>query len=159
MEVENGTTTEGTSEMRGHAMEELFREHRTAMAFICITSLILGLPLSINMLSQLKVGWRFHGPVSWTIWNWIWKNFAAFQVATNARGRGVLRLILQQQQMNLMLVPVKIFVIILLVLPAWEAPQALCIGFDILLRFALIVRYIFGFTIALGRYRNFNLLC
>ena len=49
----------GTNETEGYAMEVIFRDHRLAMAVICSSSLTLGLPLAINMLSQLKVGYQF----------------------------------------------------------------------------------------------------
>ena len=47
--VTNNTSSEG------YAMEVIFREHRPVMAVICSSSLTLGLPLAINMLSHLKV--------------------------------------------------------------------------------------------------------
>ena len=45
----------GTNETEGYAMEVIFRDHRPVMVVICSSSLTLGRPLAINMLSQLKV--------------------------------------------------------------------------------------------------------
>ena len=50
----------------GHSMGELLVDHTTALSAVCLASLVLGLPLSVNMLWHLRV-------------------------ATNAAGRGVLR--------------------------------------------------------------------
>ena len=49
-----------------HSMGQLLVDHSTALSIACLASLILGLPLSLNMLWHLRV-------------------------ATNASGRGVLR--------------------------------------------------------------------
>ena len=81
-----------------------------------------------------------------------WEIQFTFQVATNSRGRGVLRLILQQQQINILLVLVIATQLVILAFPTWKAPKTFCVSFDIILRFVLIVRYLFNFTIASGRY-------
>ena len=49
-----------------HSMGQLLVDHSTALSIACLASIILGLPLSLNMLWHLRV-------------------------ATNASGRGVLR--------------------------------------------------------------------
>ena len=80
----------------------------------------------------------------------------SFQVATNAKGRGVLRLLLLQQQINMLEVPVICLQLTLLAFPDWRAPvkdyRAFCTVFDIITRFTLMVRYMSNFVIALGRY-------
>ena len=53
-------TAQGTSATEGYAMEVLIRDFRLVMAIICVSSLTLGLPLAINMLSQLKVRHQPH---------------------------------------------------------------------------------------------------
>ena len=75
----------------------------------------------------------------------------AFQVATDAKGRGVLRLLLLQQQINILEVPVICAQLALLAFPDWRAPVAFCTIFDIITRFTLMVRYMSNFAIALGR--------
>ena len=75
----------------------------------------------------------------------------AFQVATDAKGRGVLRLLLLQQQINILEVPVICAQLALLAFPEWRAPVAFCTLFDIITRFTLMVRYMSNFAIALGR--------
>ena len=64
----------------------------------------------------------------------------------------MLRLILQQQQINILLVLVIATQLVILAFPTWKAPKTFCVSFDIILRFVLIVRYLFNFTIASGRY-------
>ena len=51
----NLTQEHAEEEEEGYAMEVLFTRHNVAMAVACVTSLTLGLPLVINMLTQLKV--------------------------------------------------------------------------------------------------------
>ena len=64
---------------------------------------------------------------------------------------GVLRLLLQHQQFNILEVLVIATQLFLLAFPAWKAPLVFCACFDIITRFALMVRYMSNFTIALGR--------
>ena len=61
MEQESGNLTQqhAAEEEEGYAMEMLFTHHNIAMAVACLSSLTLGLPLVINMLTQLKVRKEF----------------------------------------------------------------------------------------------------
>ena len=74
-----------------------------------------------------------------------------FQVATNARGRGVLRLILRQQQIALLGIPVICAHLLLLMFPTWKAPPLFCVCFHALDVSLLMNRYITNFAIAVGR--------
>ena len=60
-----------------HSMGQLLAQHPTALSAACAASLVLGLPLSLNMLWHLRV-------------------------ATNASGRGVLRLLQLHCRLNLL---------------------------------------------------------
>ena len=60
-----------------HSMGQLLVRHPTALSAACAASLVLGLPLSLNMLWHLRV-------------------------ATNASGRGVLRLLQLHCRLNLL---------------------------------------------------------
>ena len=60
-----------------HSMGRLLVQHSTALSAACAASLALGLPLSLNMLWHLRV-------------------------ATNASGRGVLRLLQFHCRLNLL---------------------------------------------------------
>ena len=155
MGFQNGTNTTATAE-EGYAMEVIFRDHRPVMAVICSSSLALGLPLAINMLSHLKVLAKqstycanLPPPCYVRLMHICTHN--AFQVATDAKGRGVLRLLLLQQQINILEVPVICAQLALLAFPEWRAPVAFCTVFDIITRFTLMVRYMSNFAIALGR--------
>ena len=68
MEANNYTASNGSAGLahQEHSMGQLLVDHSTALSAVCLASLILGLPLSVNMLWHLRV-------------------------ATNASGRGVLR--------------------------------------------------------------------
>ena len=68
MEANNCTAINGSAGVahHEHSMGQLLVDHSTALSAVCLASLILGLPLSVNMLWHLRV-------------------------ATNASGRGVLR--------------------------------------------------------------------
>ena len=54
----------------GYAMEVLFRDHCAVMTVICLTSLILGIPLAVNMLHQLKVRCLTHFCLFASMWPW-----------------------------------------------------------------------------------------
>ena len=60
-----------------HSMGQLLVQHPTALSAACAASLVLGLPISLNMLWHLRV-------------------------ATNASGRGVLRLLQLHCRLNLL---------------------------------------------------------
>ena len=72
-------------------------------------------------------------------------------MATNASGRGVLRLVLQQKQFNLLEILVLCIQLLLLAFPIWEAPLMFCMLYEILTRFVLAGRYMSSLAIALGR--------
>ena len=74
-----------------------------------------------------------------------------FQVATNASGRGVLRLILQQKRLNLLEILVLCIQLLLLAFPTWEAPLMFCMLYETLARFVLAGRWMSSLAIALGR--------
>ena len=75
----------------------------------------------------------------------------SFQVASDARGRGVLRLLLRQQQINLLCIPALCLQVVLLTYPSTKMPPALCLSFDIAALLVCVNRIISIFTIALGR--------
>ena len=71
------------------------------------------------------------------------------RVASNASGRGVLRLILLQQRLNLISIP--IIGMELLILSEKKMPKLLCIPFEGMVVFALINRQLSSICIGLGR--------
>ena len=52
MELDNITAQEDAT--KGSALEALFEEHHVALVIVCISSLILGIPLLWNVLWHLK---------------------------------------------------------------------------------------------------------
>ena len=84
-----------------------------------------------------------------------------FQVATNVRGRGVLRLLLLQQQLRLLSIPALLLQLGILVFPLWQTPLLLCHLFEIVTFIVITQHIISSITIALGRYwyDSLNILC
>ena len=70
----------------------------------------------------------------------------SFQIASTARGRGVLRLLLIQQQMNLLCIPA----LCLHILPL-EYPPLLCQFIEIMAMIVTITRTVGDLAVALGR--------
>ena len=62
----NNATSDGLSSSEGHSMALLIQGYRVTLLVICVTNLVLGIPVVFGMLWHLRV-------------------------ATNASGRGVLR--------------------------------------------------------------------
>ena len=52
MEIDNRTAQEDLA--KGYAMEALIEDYHVALFFVCLGSLILGVPLAWNMLWHLK---------------------------------------------------------------------------------------------------------
>ena len=52
MDLDNGTVQEEFA--KGYAMEALIKDYHAALFFVCLGSLILGVPLAWNILWHLK---------------------------------------------------------------------------------------------------------
>ena len=77
--------------------------------------------------------------------------FFALQIATGARGRGVLRLLLIQQQIKLLCIPAICLQLYIVAFPSASLPPLLCLILEVLL---LIENDTIGhITVALGRYK------
>ena len=76
---------------------------------------------------------------------------ACLQVASDARGRGVLRLILLHQWVNLACVPVLCTDLVMLAAPSAEIPAPVCVLFEYGVDFVFTNRLVGGLSIALGR--------
>ena len=76
----------------------------------------------------------------------------AFQVATNVKGRGVLRLLLLQQQLRLLSIPALLLQLFMLAFPSWLLHFLLCISFDVVTLIVDAHQLISSITIATGRY-------
>ena len=75
--------------------------------------------------------------------------FFALQIATGARGRGVLRLLLIQQQIKLLCIPAICLQLYIVAFPSASLPPLLCLILEVLL---LIENDTIGhITVALGR--------
>ena len=79
-------------------------------------------------------------------------NMFTFQVATNVRGRGVLRLLLLQQQLRLLSIPALFLQLSILVFPLWKTPSILCLSFEMVTFIAITHTIISSIAIASGRY-------
>ena len=109
-----------------HAMRDILSDHQIALLTTCIASVILGLPLTINMLWHL-------------------------QVANNNSGRGVLRLIRLHTHINLLCVPMICADLIILASPYRKMPLPVCLCLEWVITFTWINGSFRGLTIALGR--------
>ena len=74
-----------------------------------------------------------------------------FQIASSARGRGVLRLLLIKQQMNLVCVPAIVLQLLMVASPSMIMPPAMCIILETLYITALTDHNVGHFTVASGR--------
>ena len=77
---------------------------------------------------------------------------APFQIATGAKGRGVLRLLLVQQQINLLCIPGVCFKFLIIAYPLRNMPVLLCSVFEILVMVVTINRTVGDLVVVLGRY-------
>ena len=101
-------------------------DYQISLSIICIGSIILGLPLKINLLWHL-------------------------QVANNTSGRGVLRLIRLHAFINLICLPMICADLIILALPFKEMPLYLCGCLEWAITFIWVNGSFRGLMIALGR--------
>ena len=108
-----------------HALALLLSDYTIALVVICLVGLIFGTPLSANML-----------------WN--------LRVATDASGRGVLRLILLQQRLNLLSAMLICMELLILAFPL-GMPSKFCIPFESAAWFILVNRQLSSICIGLGR--------
>ena len=75
----------------------------------------------------------------------------AFQIATGARGRGVLRLLLIQQQINLFCIPAICLQLYIVAFPSASLPPLLCFILEVLLLIVATNGTMGHITVALGR--------
>ena len=107
-------------------MKDSLSDHQVVLSTICIASILLGLPLSNNMLWHL-------------------------QVANNNSGRGVLRLIQLHTYINLLCVPMLCADLVILAFPSTKMPSLMCGCLEWAVTFTWVNSSFKGFTIALGR--------
>ena len=107
-------------------MRDTLNDHQIALSAICIVSLVLGLPITINMLWHL-------------------------QVANNNSGRGVLRLIRLHALINLLCVPMICADLVILGSPYQKMPLIMCGCLEWVTTFTWINGSFRGLMIALGR--------
>ena len=74
-----------------------------------------------------------------------------FQVATNAKGRGVLRLLLVQQQINLLCIPALCLQLFAMVNSSQQQPRVLCLILEILYNIVTVNRVVSDMAVSLGR--------
>ena len=108
-----------------HTLALLLSNYTVALVVICLVGLILGSPLAANML-----------------WN--------LRVATDASGRGVMRLILLQQRLNLISAMTICMELLVLAFPS-GMPSIFCISFESNVWFILVNRQLSSICIGLGR--------
>ena len=75
-----------------------------------------------------------------------------FQTATTAKGRGVLRLLLLQQQMNIFCIPAICLQLFMITFPSSTMPLPLCVILEILFMTVVTNRSVSSLTVGLGRY-------
>ena len=76
----------------------------------------------------------------------------AFQVATNAKGRGVLRLLLLQQQIRLFSIPGLCMQLGILAYPSWQRLSFICVSYEVVTYVVTFHHLISSIAIASGRY-------
>ena len=108
-----------------HTLALLLSDYTIALVVICLVGLIFGSPLAANML-----------------WN--------LRVATEASGRGVMRLILLQQRLNLLSAMSICMELLILAFPS-GLPSIFCISFESTVWFILVNRQLSSICIGLGR--------
>ena len=109
-----------------HSMGQLLTDLNVILFVVCITSLILGTPLMANALWHLRV-------------------------ASNASGRGVLRLIQLQYCVNLISVSSILLEMVILAMPARSMPSFLCLYLEVTAGFVRWNIILGGFSIAISR--------
>ena len=125
--MDSDTLAVNNETIHGYPMERLIREHSLFLYIITIGSLILGIPLALHILRHLRV-------------------------ASNARGRGVLRLLQREQQLNLILaVPAITGLLVIVIYPDVRMPWAPCLCLDVLVNLLALNRFMGCFTIVSGR--------
>ena len=129
-------------------MEDLFKEHNVALLCIILGSLVLGFPLSLNVLWHLKAGLSNDKVIIFFLYI---KLYHLIQVATNQSGRGVLRLLLIQQQINMICVPAMCLQILLFAKLPIHTPQWLCLSNTIVWTIVALNRIISDAVVAVGR--------
>ena len=150
---------------KDYAMEVVFLHHSTALLCVILGSLILGLPLAWNILWHLKESlcqWLWfpwleichfpNKPASGVNFSLVIAYFLGLQIATGARGRGVLRLLLIRQQINLLCIPAICLQLCIVAFPSASLPPLLCLILEVLLLIVSTNGTIGHITIALGRY-------
>ena len=78
----------------------------------------------------------------------------AFQIATDSKGRGVLRILLIQQQMNLLCIPALCLQLIVVAYPSTNMPNLVCLLLEMLFMLVSTNRAISDLAVALGRYNQ-----
>ena len=78
----------------------------------------------------------------------------AFQIATTAKGRGVLRLLLLQQQINLFCIPAICLQLFMVTYPSSTMALPLCVILEILFVTVETNRSVSILTVGLGRYNH-----
>ena len=78
----------------------------------------------------------------------------AFQIATDSKGRGVLRILLIQQQMNLLCIPALCLQLIVVAYPSTNMPNLVCLLLEMLFMLVSTNRAISDLAVALGRYEG-----
>ena len=121
------TAVQQESRSSGHSMGTLLSDHNRALSAVCVASLILGLPLIANALWYLRV-------------------------SSNARGRGVLRLIKLQYCINLLSLPAILTELVILAMPSESMPTLVCLYLEWTVGFVRFNHYLGGLAIALSRY-------
>ena len=124
MEALNKTVSQSSESE--HVLSDILIDYQFALSTICIVSVILGLPLNINMLWHL-------------------------QVANNNSGRGVLRLIRLHTLINLLCVPMICADLIILAFPSEKMPLLMCVSIDWVTMFIWINGSFKGLMITLAR--------
>ena len=75
-----------------------------------------------------------------------------FQIATNAKGRGVLRLLLKQHQVNLLCVGGLFLQLFMVVFSSKSMPPLICISYEVVFLVVYNNYIVSHFSVALGRY-------
>ena len=125
MEANYSSSANCSSECE-HAMMALLNDHQMSLSIICIGSIVVGLPLKINLFWHL-------------------------QVANNTSGRGVLRLIRLHAFINLICLPMICGDLMILASPSKKMPLYLCGFMEWVITFMWVNGSFRGLMIALGR--------
>ena len=74
-----------------------------------------------------------------------------FQIATSAKGRGVLRLLLMKQQINLVCLPALFIQLLIVANQSGHLPSLVCFSVEVMDMIASINCALSGFLVAFGR--------